>query len=140
MHVRKASTHRSDVLFMIGDKTVNYVTKYRYLGFTLSDTMNYNISVDELVTGSSKALGCIVSKHFQLDGMDYDTFTKLYYGTVSPIMEFSSGVWEYKVYERLERLQYRAIRTFVGVGKFTPIAAISGERVGPHPIYETDVT
>lgn len=127
MHVRKASTQRSDVRFMISDKTVNYVTKYRYLGFTLSDTMNYNIGVDKLVTGSSKALGCIVSTYFQLDGMDYDTFTKLYNGTVSPIMEYSSGVWGYKVYERLERLQYRAIRTFLGVGKFTPIPAITGE-------------
>lgn len=59
--------------------------------------------------------------------MDYDTFTKIYNGTVSPIMEYSSGVWGYKVYERLERLQYRAIRTFLGVGKFTPIPAITGE-------------
>ena len=84
----------------------------------------YTVGVNELATASSRALGALILKYFKIGGLDYDTFTKVFDSTVVPKMTYSSGVWGYKVYDSLERLQYRANRTFLGVGKTTPIPAI----------------
>ena len=127
VHCRKASSPRSTHNFKLGDKSVDYVSAYRYLGFTISETLDYTVGVSELGTASSRALGALTSKYFKIGGLDYDTFTKVFDSTVIPIMTYSSGVWGYKVYDKLERLQYRAIRTFLGVGKTTPIPAICGD-------------
>ncbi|CAG2207757.1 unnamed protein product [Mytilus edulis] len=59
--------------------------------------------------------------------MDFATYTKIFENTVIPVMDYASGVWGSKRYDVLERLQYRAIRTFLGVGKTSPIPAITGD-------------
>ena len=69
-----------------------------------------------------------------MDGMDFDTYTKIFESTVIPILEYGSGVWGIKRYDSLERLQYRAVRTFLGVSLTTPIPAIMGE-MGWYPIH-----
>ena len=56
-------------------------------------------------------------EHFVIGGLDFDTCTKVFDSTVIPIMTYSSGLWGHKLYDLLERLQYRAITTFLGVGK-----------------------
>ncbi|CAG2187145.1 unnamed protein product [Mytilus edulis] len=127
LHVRKATVARSEFVFKIGDKIVDYTSQYRYLGLTVSETLDYNISVNELITGSSRALGSLVSKYYSTDGFDYDTYTKLFESTVAPIMTYCAGVWGFKAYEGLDKLQNRAIRSFLGVGKFTPIPGMTGE-------------
>ncbi|CAG2202773.1 unnamed protein product [Mytilus edulis] len=42
-------------------------------------------------------------------------------------MTYFAGVWGFKAYERLDKLQNRAIRSFLGVGKFTPIPGMTDE-------------
>ena len=36
-------------------------------------------------------------------------------------------MWGFKEYDGLNRLQNRAIRSYLGTGKFTPISALTGE-------------
>ena len=68
-----------------------------------------------------------MSKYFKLDGLDYETYTKLFDSNVISIIEHGSGVWGFKEYDGLNRLQNRAIRSYLGTGKFTPISALTGE-------------
>lgn len=42
-------------------------------------------------------------------------------------MDYSAGVWGYKQFDLHDRLQHKALRTFLGVGKQTPLAAIDGD-------------
>ncbi|CAG2254560.1 unnamed protein product [Mytilus edulis] len=69
-----------------------------------------------------------------MGNMDYDIFTKIYENTVIPVLDYASGVWGAKQYDNIERLHYRAIRTFLGVGKTTPIPAILAD-MGWHPVF-----
>jgi hypothetical protein len=44
--------------------------------------------VNELLTAGGRALGALVSKYFNLDGMVYETYTKLFESTVTPIIDY----------------------------------------------------
>ena len=59
--------------------------------------------------------------------MGYSTFTKLYESCVCPIMEYSSGVWGYDQYNKLDTIQNRASRVFLGVHRFAPLLALEGD-------------
>ncbi|CAG2209764.1 unnamed protein product [Mytilus edulis] len=127
MHIRKASAARCDSEFMLGNTRIDFANKYRYLGLMISEDMDYAVSVKELSTAASRALGSLTSKYLHMGNMDFATYTKIFENTVIPVMDYASGVWGSKRYDVLERLQYRAIRTFLGVGKTSPIPAITGD-------------
>ena len=42
-------------------------------------------------------------------------------------MYYSAGVWGYKQFDSHDKLQHKAIRTFLGVGKPTPLDALDGD-------------
>ncbi|VDI51031.1 Hypothetical predicted protein [Mytilus galloprovincialis] len=134
MHVRKASSSRSDVLFRLGQKELDYVEKYRYLGLTLSENIDYKVSVNELSAAASRSLGSLTSKFLHMGNMNFEIYTKIYDNTVIPVMDYASGIWGIKRYDSLERLQYRAIRTFLGISKCAPIPAVLGD-MGCLPVY-----
>ncbi|CAG2241951.1 unnamed protein product [Mytilus edulis] len=134
MHVRKASKPKNDYEFQLNNMTLETVSKYRYLGLVINENLDYKETTNELVSSGSRSLGSLVSKYYAMDGMDFDTYTKIFDSTVLPILEYGSGVWGHKRYDSLERLQYRAIRTFLGVSLTTPIPAITGD-MGWYPIH-----
>ncbi|CAG2225803.1 unnamed protein product [Mytilus edulis] len=134
MHVRKASKPKNDYAFQLNNMTLETVSKYRYLGLVINEHLDYKETTNELVSSGSRSLGSLVSKYYAMDGMDFDTYTKIFDSTVLPILEYGSGVWGHKRYDSLERLQYRAIRTFLGVSLTTPIPAITGD-MGWYPIH-----
>ncbi|CAG2185372.1 unnamed protein product [Mytilus edulis] len=113
MHIRKASAARCDSEFMLGNTRIDFANKYRYLGLMISEDMDYAVSVKELSTAASRALGSLTSKYLHMGNMDFATYTKIFENTVIPVMDYASGVWGSKRYDVLERLQYRAIRTWV---------------------------
>ncbi|CAG2194034.1 unnamed protein product [Mytilus edulis] len=47
MHIRKTTKDRTQFTFRLGDNIVAFVNKYRYLGLTLSEHIDYNVSVSE---------------------------------------------------------------------------------------------
>ena len=134
MHTRKPSTDISQYVFKLGNRVVEYVSKYRYLGLTISDTIDFNVTVNELVAAASRSLGSLTSKFLYMGNMDYNTYAKIYDNTVIPVMDYGSGVWGTKRYDTIERLQYRAVRTFLGVGKTAPIPALLAD-IGWYPIH-----
>ena len=46
---------------------------------------------------------------------------------VVPVIDYCSGIWGFKQFNKIDTLQSRAIRYFLGVHRFTPILAINGE-------------
>ena len=52
---------------------------------------------------------------------------KLYESGVKPIIEYGSGVWGYVRAKECEINQSRAMRYFLGVHRFAPIAGMIGE-------------
>ena len=59
MHVRTATSAQSDYVFKLGERTIDYTARYRYLGITISDNLDYTVSAEELATAASTALGAL---------------------------------------------------------------------------------
>ncbi|CAC5403522.1 unnamed protein product [Mytilus coruscus] len=94
------------------------------LRFTLGDTFDYSIGVKELVTAGSRAFGSLVSHCCTLDGIDYDTYTKHFNCTVTPITDYAFGVLDSKPVNGLDKLQ-KLSNSFLSVDEFTSIPAIT---------------
>ena len=127
VHYRKKSMERSRYNFHYGNAELSYCSEYKYLGCTLNEYLDYTDTADVLSKAGGRALGGILSKYKHLKGLDYNTYTKLYNTCVCSITDYSSGVWGYKQYDRLDTVHNRAMRAFLGVHRFTSVPAISGD-------------
>ena len=59
--------------------------------------------------------------------MSISIYAKLFNNTVIPVTDYAAGVWGYKNFDDHNKLQHRAIRTLLGVGKQTSLVALDGE-------------
>ena len=71
-----------------------------------------------------RALGAIIAKYKAQGFMSYSTYTKLFDSCVTPVLDYSSGVWGFSKYNCLEAIQNRAIRIYQGVHKFALTLAL----------------
>ena len=121
IHFRKMTEPESDFKFKFGEKNIEKVQKYRYLGVELNYCLNYTESVNTLANASSRSLGNLVHKYFKVNGLPSDVYKGIYDTTVCKIMDYGAGVWGGPLYTKCDVIQHRAMRTFLGVGRQTPI-------------------
>ena len=76
---------------------------------------------------ASRALGLIIAKCKANGGLPYDVFTQLYNSAVWPVVEYGASIWGTADRSCIEAVQMRACRYFLGVGRYTPNAAVNGE-------------
>ena len=57
----------------------------------------------------------------------YTVYNHLYNTLVLPIIEYSSFIWGLKSFDHISKIQNNLMRSFLGVGRNAPIAALSGE-------------
>ena len=127
VHFRPSRKKGSNVSFKYGSSSLKTVSSYKYLGIILDEHLNFKECVKTLATAGGRALGGIISKFKTFKNVGYRTFTKLYYSGVSPILEYSAGVWGYVKAKEIDHIQNRAFRYFLGVNKFCPIAGMQGD-------------
>ena len=69
----------------------------------------------------------LIAKSKALGGMAYKVFTKLYDTVVWPVISYGASVWDWKVFSCINAVQNRAMRFYLGTGKYTPNAVVSGD-------------
>lgn len=57
----------------------------------------------------------------------YNAFNTLFQSGVLSISDYSAGVWGTKIFPKIEQVQYKAARYFLGVHRFAPIEALLGD-------------
>ena len=119
---------------MFGDTDMTHCDSYQYLKLKLNKPLDYSHSVDVLSSASDRALGALMSKYYAINGLHYNTYTKLYSNLVEPAMDYVVAKWGYKSYNANNAVQYRAMRCFLGVGKSTAIPAMYGDLCWKTPI------
>ena len=127
VHFRGKRVQKTECKFYLGANQISVVKKYRYLGCTITEHLNLKLTGDSLAEGAGRALGKVTAKHFQNKGLGYNTYTKLYNTCIIPIMDYGFGIWGYSNNDNLDKIHQRAIRVFLGVGRFTPIPSLIGD-------------
>ena len=127
VHFRPVRTQPTAVQFWFDGETLDTVSSYKYLGIYLDEHLSFKATVNALSASASRALGYLRYKLRFLKECRCATFTRLYSSCVCPIMDYASGVWGVKSFDCLEQVQYRALRYFLGVHKFTPIYVLTGD-------------
>ena len=127
VHFRQSRVDQSNFEFKCGTSVFDYVSSYKYLGVTMSETLKYDENVELLSQAAGRALGSVIAKYKMHKFMGYSTFTKLFESCVCPVMEYASGVWGYENSNKTNMIQNRAARIFLGVHKFAPTLALEGD-------------
>ncbi len=85
------------------------------MGVVLQEHLDFKITEEVLAGAAGRALDAIISKFKCLKNVGFNTFSKMYQANVVPIVDYSSSVRGYANYDFCVKVQYRAIRYFLGV-------------------------
>ena len=91
IHFRKSSEQETNLEFKIGNKHIEKVQKYKYLGVELNSSLNFSETVETLANAGSRSLGSLVHKHYKINGLQPCIFKELYEATVCKIMDNGYG-------------------------------------------------
>jgi hypothetical protein len=127
IHFRTASTQQSRSTFTYGDKTIEMVTRYKYLGLVFNEHLNYQETAKMVSQAAHRALGVLIAKDKAYGGMPYNIFTKLYDSLVEPVISYGAAIWGLKSYGVIRSVQQRAMKYFLGLPKRAPNSAVLGD-------------
>ena len=84
------------------DSRLEVVNNYCYLGFNFATKLICRQDTDHLAAKGKKAVICL-SKAFQkYKEMTYETFFKIFYSRVQPVLLYSSEIWGLQRLEKIE--------------------------------------
>ena len=118
---------RSGFNFIFEGKTVDYCQNYKYLGIIVNEHLNFEKSNQDLCEGARRALSGIITKIIKNGGFPLKVYKILYESCVCSITDYGSEILGFHEHPSLEKIHNRAIRTFLGLGKNTPIPGIRAE-------------
>lgn len=134
VHFRPISVPRSTRVFQCGNIVLDIIDRYKYLGVMLHENLDYNITAKTVAQSANRALGLLIARCKLIGGIPYNVFTKLYDSIVWPVINYCAPIWGYKEFSCINAVQTRAMRFFLGVGKYTPNTAVYGEMAWEPPV------
>jgi hypothetical protein len=127
VHYRKNRNSKTDCKFFLCNEELKLVDRYKYLGVVLQEHLDFTATSEILAGAGGRALGSLLNKYKKLNGLSYNVFTKLFRTCICPILDYGSEIWGAQKYHKIDQIQNRAMRAYLGVHKFAPIAGIQGE-------------
>ena len=127
MHFRNPSVPPTNEIFLMGEKQLGVVSKYQYLGLLLTEFLDYNEMTKAVARSAGRASSLPIVKSKAHGGFHFDTYTKLYDSLVWSIISYGAAIWGTRDFSCINAVQHRAIRCFMGLGKYSPNDAINGD-------------
>ena len=124
---RNKNRVKSGFNFQFDGVALNIVEKYKYLGTVFSEHLDYDVTSSMLAGAAGRALGGVISKFKALKNVGYHTFYKMFHSSVVPIIDYASGVWGYKNSNAGDKIQFRAVRYYLGVHLKAALLALEGD-------------
>ena len=87
VHFRPTDERKSEFTFRCGDKILDIVPQYIYLGLLLTEDMCYDKMAKHVCKATNRALGLVIAKSKVFGGFNFETFSKLYDSMVWSVME-----------------------------------------------------
>ena len=127
LHFRNRQNPQTLFKFIYNQNELLKVSNYKYQGFFLHEHLDFEFNALKLSKSASRAIGSLLSKFKLLKNVSFNAYTKSYNALVTSILDYSSEIWGHIKAPSIDKIQHRAVRFFLGVHKFCPIAAMSGD-------------
>lgn len=127
MHFRTQSKQCTDVRFVCGNNELEIVKQYVYLGLVITEFIDYAAMAKHVANSAGRALGLVIAKFKSAGGLPFLTFTKLYDSLVWSVIDYGASVWGSRTFSCITIVQNRALRFYLGVGRYTPNVAVTGD-------------
>ena len=127
MHFRPNSMEKCRANFTCGDLHLDLTDHYKYLGLWFHENLDMKFAMNELAKSASRALSALYTKFLHAGGMSYDVFCKLYQSLVEPVLFYGAGIWGLGEHKKINTVQNKACRYFLGLGKNSANVASQGD-------------
>ena len=139
MHVRNPRCQQSKFMFLFNNRTVSYCKKYRYLGTTLDEFLNFRTSAASQADAAGRALGYLITKTIKNGGLPYSIYTMLYECAVCAVADYGSEIWGFEINDDITKVHLRAARCYLGLPKHATSAGVLAEISWPEPVYRARI-
>ena len=130
VHFRSKCVNRTAFEFKNGNVIIETTDHYKQLGHMLDEFVTFESCAAVLSQSDNRALGALRNKIRNFKDCQFQNFTKLFHTCVAPILDYGYGVWGYNRFSKIEIIQNRVLRYFLGVRRFAPYHAIQGDMAG----------
>ncbi len=93
MHIHNHQRPRCTLDLYCGEKKLEYVDSYKYLGVLFAECLTVKPAVQALTSADSKSFGHIVHMFKKLNIMDIRTYETLYNSIRAPVMNCKAEIW-----------------------------------------------
>ena len=97
------------------------------MGVIFDEFLMFDPAAKTLAAAGGRALGKLYNVSKKLQGVGFNTYTKLYDSYIDPIILYGASVWGLKSFSYPDSTQNRAIRMFLGVHRFAANAAVNAD-------------
>ena len=110
------------------------VNSYKYLGFTLSTRLSFDIALEEFSGRAKKKVIDIIRTLYSLGSINVNIFFKLFDAQVKPMLLYASEIWGLTRFSVIESVHLFACKRILNVSRMTPNTMVYGE-LGRHPLF-----
>ena len=127
IHFRHPNKHLCNFTFTCGTTSIDYTDNYKYLGIDFTEHLRWTQLIQNTSKAANRAANYLIAKARNSGALVYEVYTHLYNTLVLPIIGYSSFLWGHKAYSEISKIQHNLMRSFLGVGRNAPIAALIGD-------------
>jgi hypothetical protein len=115
-------------------KQIEVVNSYKYLGFTLTTKLSFDIALEEFAGRAKRKVVEIMKTMWRLECFDVSLFFKLFDAQVKPMLLYAAEIWGLARYQSIESVHLFACKRLLNVSIKTPNTMVYGE-LGRYPLY-----
>ena len=105
------------------------VNQYIYLGILLTDHLGYTKMANHVSKAASRALEFVIAKNKSFGGLPFGSFQKLFDSMVWSVISYGAANLGNRQFSCINLVQLRALRYYMGVGRYTPNSAVHDDTV-----------
>lgn len=117
-----------------GNKEIETVNSYKYLGFTLTTKLSCNYACGEYASKAKAKILDLMRTMWSLCNLDSSVFFQLFDAQIKPMLLYASEIWGISRLAVVESAHLFACKRFLGVSNRTPNHMIYGE-TGRYPLF-----
>ena len=114
---------KADIVFRIGDKELEIVEEFKYLGVTFKYNGNFNNNLEALKEQGNRAMHSVI-KYARINKLpiklQFDLFDKM----VMPVILYGCEIWGYKDLGTLETLHLKFCKYVMNLKTATPYVMV----------------